>query len=237
MTSRQGIIYLIHFDQPYKHAQHYIGWTIDLEGRLLQHASGRGARLLQVIQEAGITWTLSRTWTGGRNRERQLKRRNSGARLCPQCGIRPKILREWKPADLTRMAQRFFKLIDGDWITDRSVLTYARKQLRNSMAAPSPITLTPGALLAWTERRKTMPELNYTKPYVRQDGSVWCVEEDAETGTENACRMVVDLESGLSIFLPEHLVDVTAIRPTSRRTGEPWHLFRWATHHDLTPRK
>ncbi|WP_185845949.1 hypothetical protein [Kibdelosporangium aridum] len=236
MTTRTGIIYLLHFDRPYKHARHYLGWTTDLENRLQQHASGHGARLVQVIQDAGITWTLSRTWTGGRNRERQLKQ-NRGARLCPECGIRPRIARQWRPADLTRIAQRFFKLIDGDWITDQSTLSYARKKLRSRINAATPIAITPGHLLGWTEKRNTMRNITYTVPYVRADGSVWCVEEDAETGTETPCRMVIDLESQLCIWLPDHLVDVTAKKPISRQTSEVWPLFRWATRQDLAPKR
>ena len=31
MTRQQtGVIYMLHFDQPYKHAKHYVGWTADL---------------------------------------------------------------------------------------------------------------------------------------------------------------------------------------------------------------
>ena len=35
-----GIIYMLHFDQPYKHARHYTGWTEDLLDRLDRHAAG-----------------------------------------------------------------------------------------------------------------------------------------------------------------------------------------------------
>jgi hypothetical protein len=50
-------------------------WTRDLAGRVAEHAQGRGARLLEVVGEAGIGWRLARTWEGGRDRERQLKTR------------------------------------------------------------------------------------------------------------------------------------------------------------------
>ena len=32
--SATTVVYLIHFDAPYKHAQHYLGSAIDLEARL-----------------------------------------------------------------------------------------------------------------------------------------------------------------------------------------------------------
>ena len=54
-----GVIYLLHFDQPYKHAKHYTGWTEDLLDRLDRHAAGRGARLVEVIWQAGLGFTLA----------------------------------------------------------------------------------------------------------------------------------------------------------------------------------
>ncbi len=85
-----GVVYLLHCDRPYRHARHYVGWTLDLPGRMTEHASGRGARLLAVITEAGIGWQLARTWIGTRSRERQLKRQGGAARHCPACGIKPR---------------------------------------------------------------------------------------------------------------------------------------------------
>lgn len=85
-----GTVYLLHFDQPYGHARHYLGWTLDLDARLAEHAAGRGARLLAVAQAAGVTWQLARTWQGGRARERQLKNQGGASRRCPLCGVRPR---------------------------------------------------------------------------------------------------------------------------------------------------
>lgn len=84
------VTYLIHFERPYQHARHYLGWTTDLWRRLRRHRKGRGARLLQVIQEAGIGWRLVRVWFGPRTIERALKRHGSGARHCPICEARRK---------------------------------------------------------------------------------------------------------------------------------------------------
>jgi hypothetical protein len=94
-----GIVYLLHFDRPYGPgggangrgtAKHYIGWASDLEARLADHATGRGARLLAVFHAAGIGWSLARTWPGGRARERQIKRQGGASRCCPLCGVRPR---------------------------------------------------------------------------------------------------------------------------------------------------
>jgi predicted GIY-YIG superfamily endonuclease len=79
------VVYLLHFERPYKHARHYVGYTDDLDRRLAEHRSGSGARLLAVIAEAGIGWTLARTWPGGRDLERAIKRAGHTPRLCPIC--------------------------------------------------------------------------------------------------------------------------------------------------------
>ncbi|GAA2576792.1 hypothetical protein SMC26_30030 [Actinomadura fulvescens] len=89
-SCRGGVVYLLHFARPYKHARHYIGWTRDLAGRLARHEAGSGARLLQVVQDAGIEWRLARLWPGDRRRERALKRQGGAARRCPLCGVRPR---------------------------------------------------------------------------------------------------------------------------------------------------
>ncbi len=80
-------VYLIHFDKPignpntpHGQAQHYLGYADDLDVRLARHASGNGARLMEVI-----AWQLARTWTGDRALERRLKQRKNGPRLCPIC--------------------------------------------------------------------------------------------------------------------------------------------------------
>ncbi len=86
-----GTVYLLHFDRPYRHARHYLGWAADLDARLGEHAAGRGARLLQVIATAGIGWRLARTWPGGRAREAQLKKQGGRSRCCPLCGITPRL--------------------------------------------------------------------------------------------------------------------------------------------------
>ncbi len=78
-------VYLIHFDRPYKHARHYLGSTTDLPQRLHQHGTSEGARLMQVVTQAGIPWMLARTWKGGWTLEKKLKRRKNAPRLCPQC--------------------------------------------------------------------------------------------------------------------------------------------------------
>ncbi|MGD0632540.1 MAG: hypothetical protein ABR987_24720 [Terracidiphilus sp.] len=98
-----GTVYLLHFDQPYKHARHYVGWTARNVGRrLAEHEAGRGARLLAVVRAAGIGWQLARLWPGSRVRERQIKRQGGHARHCPLCGVTPRALPRNADGSLSR---------------------------------------------------------------------------------------------------------------------------------------
>jgi hypothetical protein len=87
-----SVVYLIHFerpigdlDNPRGQARHYLGFTEDLEARLEAHRTGNGSRLMEVVTEAGIGWTVARTWPGDRDLERKLKAQHNGPRLCPIC--------------------------------------------------------------------------------------------------------------------------------------------------------
>jgi predicted GIY-YIG superfamily endonuclease len=83
--SDTNTIYLIHFEKPYQHARHYLGFTTDLPARIADHRASVGSRLLQVVNDAGIGWEVARTWKGDRKFERQLKRRKETPALCPRC--------------------------------------------------------------------------------------------------------------------------------------------------------
>jgi predicted GIY-YIG superfamily endonuclease len=89
MTGQLGVIYLLCFSRPYRHARHYCGWTEDVLDRLDQHATGRGARLMAVIWAAGIGFTLARTREGTRATERAIKNAGGAVRYCPLCTPRP----------------------------------------------------------------------------------------------------------------------------------------------------
>lgn len=84
-------VYLLHFDEPIAHAQHYLGSARNLPARLLLHYKGNGARLMKVVRERGIGWRLVRTWECSTERqawqlERMFKRvRKNSRELCPVC--------------------------------------------------------------------------------------------------------------------------------------------------------
>lgn len=81
------MVYLLHFDRPLAHARHYTGFVeYDLEQRLEHHATGHGARIMQVLAERGIGFQLARVWLGAdRAFERRLKRWSGAAQYCPIC--------------------------------------------------------------------------------------------------------------------------------------------------------
>lgn len=95
----KGTVYLIHFDSPYVHARHYVGWSEDeaiavgmsnadvtLPQRLEDHRSGRGSKLMAAVTEAGIGWHVARVWENvDRFVERKMHRRHCSARICPVC--------------------------------------------------------------------------------------------------------------------------------------------------------
>jgi predicted GIY-YIG superfamily endonuclease len=94
-------VYLLHFDEPYKHARHYVGSAENLAVRLSEHRKGKGARLIQVIQEAGIGWRLVRVWfKGGRALEKRIKRARNHPRLCPVCNPKLTIERFINPEEI-----------------------------------------------------------------------------------------------------------------------------------------
>jgi predicted GIY-YIG superfamily endonuclease len=92
------MVYLLHAKRALHHAQHYLGSTDDLVARVSAHANGTsGARLPEVFHELGIELVLARTWSGGREKERELKRQHNGRRLCPLCNPPKKKQKKMSP--------------------------------------------------------------------------------------------------------------------------------------------
>lgn len=85
MKDVPGTIYIIHFERPFHHARHYVGWADDIEKRLQDHWMGRGAKILRAVRAAGIGWLVSRLMPGTRNDERKIKNGKNTSKLCPIC--------------------------------------------------------------------------------------------------------------------------------------------------------
>lgn len=83
------MVYLIHLDKPYRHAQHYIGFAATEATylrRIQHHRKGTGAAFLRAVNRAGIKWSVVREWPDEDGRfERQLKNTKHSSRLCPEC--------------------------------------------------------------------------------------------------------------------------------------------------------
>ena len=82
-----GTVYVLHFDPPYKHARHYIGWTEgdDITARLQVHLRGRGSPLVRAAVAAGVQVQLAATYPGTRYLERRLKRWHKTGQFCAIC--------------------------------------------------------------------------------------------------------------------------------------------------------
>jgi hypothetical protein len=65
------VIYIIHFETPYFHARHYVGYCKDgaLDQRLARHRAGLGSRLMHAIELACIEYTVALTHPGDRSFE------------------------------------------------------------------------------------------------------------------------------------------------------------------------
>jgi hypothetical protein len=86
-------IYLLHFDRPYRHAKHYLGYARDesaMHRRIDSHynataGDGQNHRLLVVLREAGISFTLARVWPDGTRMQERSKKKAGKSRICPIC--------------------------------------------------------------------------------------------------------------------------------------------------------
>jgi len=79
------MVYLIHFDKPYKHAQHYIGFTNNLDARVDRHKKKNGSKLLKAVENAGIGFKVVKTWEGGQKFRTAIKKQKNASRFCPIC--------------------------------------------------------------------------------------------------------------------------------------------------------
>lgn len=84
------MLYLLHFDRPYRHARHYLGFTARgaLCSRIAEHAAGgsHASPLVSAALRAGCIVSIARVWPSGTRRdERRLKVQGGLGRICPTC--------------------------------------------------------------------------------------------------------------------------------------------------------
>jgi len=85
-------VYLLHFDKPFGHARHYLGYTEDDDPsrRVQEHLSGghRANPLVKAAVAAGRKVELAHFIPGAdRTFERKLKNWGGKAKWCPLCGV------------------------------------------------------------------------------------------------------------------------------------------------------
>lgn len=84
-------LYLLHFDPPYRHARHYLGYADAIPRRVHEHfdVPSKASPLVRAALAAGCRVQLSAVWLGlGRTDERRRKRGGGHARHCPTCALR-----------------------------------------------------------------------------------------------------------------------------------------------------
>lgn len=79
-------VYLLHFEPPYEHAAHYLGWSNDVQRRTQHHLAGTGnSPLVNAALAAGCRVVVARVWHGAtRTFESRLKKHGK-SRVCPMC--------------------------------------------------------------------------------------------------------------------------------------------------------
>lgn len=180
-------MYLLHLDPPYKHARHYTGFTTNLERRLEEHRSGLGARLMQVVKEAGGSFRVARTWPGTRGLERAIKDMRAAPRLCPECSDHPLPLKTGHAADTGSHKQA---AAEADSVPEPEAETVAEhlEQIRPH---------TP--VVPWTELEPVLDRLE----------AGWLAERDAQ-----ACTTGPEPELEL---LPPSLTSLPSCEPKERQ--------------------
>ena len=84
------MIYLLHFDPPFHHARHYLGFTENLAQRMATHTgqnggSGYGSKLVTAARAAGSKIILARVWPDGTRDQERMKKNRGKTRICPVC--------------------------------------------------------------------------------------------------------------------------------------------------------
>lgn len=82
------MVYLLHFDRPYQHAQHSYSTLLDETAVTLLnqgHAFSIYSPLIRAAADDGIKFTVARRFAGDEKRAAELRRQGGAADLCPMC--------------------------------------------------------------------------------------------------------------------------------------------------------
>ena len=100
-------VYLIHFDRPFGHAQHYVGVTNgDPSERFKTHVGYPDVNLLKHAKAAGVQFQLARVWLQV-PRYFEMKLKSRGKRpICPVCRAEARARRGNVSVDLDQHPHR-----------------------------------------------------------------------------------------------------------------------------------
>jgi predicted GIY-YIG superfamily endonuclease len=101
-ASTMGEVYLFHFNSPLGNlanrraqAQHYLGFSDDLDARIAKQLAGRGAKLVAAALKQGLVFELYH-WPAPLATEKLIKKYKKTSAFCPACcaaaGRTPKAL-------------------------------------------------------------------------------------------------------------------------------------------------
>jgi len=82
------MVYLLHFDRPFRHMRHYVGSVASLAEleQLLEHPTIRArSPILAAATLAGVQFSVGRVWRGGALRADLVRDQQNHARYCDIC--------------------------------------------------------------------------------------------------------------------------------------------------------
>jgi hypothetical protein len=84
------MVYLLHFDRPFKHARHFVGATksvTTIKALLQGSATNVQSPLVDAARADGVAFVVARTWLNGYARTNDLPNRHNLGVLCPVCQL------------------------------------------------------------------------------------------------------------------------------------------------------
>lgn len=116
MRKMDSMVYILHFDKPFGHARHYVGYCKDarFNDRMEEHKQGRSG-FMKRVHDAGIAWQVVATFPGAtENFERRIKTvwKNT-TRICPICSGGHEVGKKVRISDLD-MWEAYWKKKTGE---------------------------------------------------------------------------------------------------------------------------
>jgi len=129
-AATRGTVYLFHFNAPMGNlanpraqAQHYLGFTDDLDTRIAKHLAGRGAKIVAAALSRGLIFELYH-WPACLATEKLVKKTKKTSLYCPACcaAAHRKVRPLPVPATIEQLALDLdeelpqIELSRGDWL-------------------------------------------------------------------------------------------------------------------------